>query len=88
MTPIYGCSTDMGGVLSRGQGEAAASTVAGAAASCWPDESACGVERVDADALSSLKCAGWLPQDRWFRVGVDRLSRIEREHVVSQRVCS
>ena len=27
MNPIYGCSSDMGGVLSRAQGEAAAGTV-------------------------------------------------------------
>ena len=33
MTPIYGCSTDMGGVLSRPQGEAAAAIVVVAAAS-------------------------------------------------------
>jgi len=37
----------------------------------WPGEVAgWGVERVDADALSSLTCAGWLPQDRGFEVGV------------------
>ena len=33
MTPIYGCSTDMESILSRGQGEAAAATVVAAAAS-------------------------------------------------------
>ncbi len=47
-----------------------------------------GVERVDVDALSSLKCAGWLPQDRWFESEFGRLSRIEREHVAGQRVYS
>jgi hypothetical protein len=51
MTSIYGCSTDMGGGLSRGQGEAAAGTVVSAAASYWPGEF-WGVERVDVDALS------------------------------------
>jgi hypothetical protein len=33
MTTIYGCSTDMGSGLSRGQGEAATATVVAAAAS-------------------------------------------------------
>src|SRR5258705_13952087 len=62
---IYGCSTDMGGGLSRGQGEAAAGTVVSAAASSWPGEfwwcRACRCRRV-----VSLKCAGWLPQDGTF----------------------
>jgi hypothetical protein len=43
----------MGDCLSRGQGEAAAATVVGAAASLWPGESSVGVERVDADACQS-----------------------------------
>ena len=49
MKAIYGCSTDMGGGLSRGEGEAAAGTVVSAAASYWPGE-CWGVKRVDVDA--------------------------------------
>ena len=51
MNPIYGCSTDMGGGLSSGQGEAAAVTVATAAASVWPDEFTL-VPCVSVDAMS------------------------------------
>ena len=40
---------------------------------CGQVSSPVGVERVDADALSSLTCAGWLPQDRGFEVGVGPL---------------
>ena len=50
MNPIYGCSTDMGSILSSGQGEAAAATVVAAAASFVSDEPRRGVERVDVDA--------------------------------------
>ena len=75
MIPIYGCSTDMGGGLSRGQGEAAAATVVAAAASYWPDESAGGCRACRCRRVVSLKYAGWLPQDGTFRVGVGRWSR-------------
>lgn len=36
------------------------------------------VERVDVDALSSLKCAGWLPQDRTFESELAAGLEIER----------
>jgi hypothetical protein len=43
---------------------------------------AVGVERVDVDALSSLICAGWLPQDRTFE---SRLTAgLEIEHDLLQ----
>jgi hypothetical protein len=87
MTPIYGCSTDMGSILSRGQGEAAAATVVAAAASFGPDEGQW-VSSVSMPTRVSLKCAGWIPQDRGFESELDRSSRIEREHVARQRVCS
>src|SRR6185312_15986262 len=68
---IYGCSTDMGSILSRGQSEAAGrNRRCGPPLRCGQVSSPVGVERVDADALSSLTCAGWLPQDRGFEVGV------------------
>ena len=66
MIPIYGCSTDMGSILSSGQGEAAAATVVVAAASFGPDESAVGCRACRCRRVVSLKCAGWLPQDRGF----------------------
>jgi hypothetical protein len=62
-------------ITSRGQSEAAGrNRRRRPAASLWPGEVAgWGVERVDADALSSLTCAGWLPQDRGFEIGVGPL---------------
>jgi hypothetical protein len=41
-------------------------------------------------ARVSLKYAGWLRQDRGlgFESELSRVSRIEREHVVTQHVCS
>ena len=67
-------TSDMGSILSRGQGEAAGrNRRCGPPLRCGQVEFAGGVERVDADALSSLTCAGWLPQDRGFEVGVGPL---------------
>jgi hypothetical protein len=71
MITNYDCSTDMGSILSRGQSEAAGrNRRCGPPLRCGQVSSPVGVERVDADALSSLTCAGWLPQDRGFEVGV------------------
>ena len=58
--------TDMGIVLSSGQGEAAAATVVAAAASLWPDEASCLVSSVSCRRDVSLIYAGWLPQDGTF----------------------
>jgi len=67
----FGPSSDMGSILSRGQSEAAGrNRRCGPPLRCGQVSSPVGVERVDADALSSLTCAGWLPQDRGFEVGV------------------
>ena len=88
MNAIYGCSTDMGGVLSRGQGEAAAATVVATAASYWPDESACWCRACRWRRVVKSEMRGLVTAGPWVRVGVDRLSRIEREHVAGQRVCS
>ena len=41
--------------------------------SCW------GVERVDVDALSTLICAGWLPQDGTFESELAAGLEIERD---------
>jgi hypothetical protein len=68
----------MGSVLSRGEGEAAAGTVA--AGRRFVDQmSSQGVERVDVDALSSLICAGWLPQDRTFESELTAGLEVERD---------
>ena len=64
-------TSDMGSILSRGQSEAAGrNRRCGPPLRCGQVSSPVGVERVDADALSSLTCADWLPQDRGFEVGV------------------
>ena len=70
----------MGGVLSRGQGEAAAGTVVVGrrfVLTGWVRSLV--VERVDVDALSSLICAGWLPQDRTFESELTAGLEIERD---------
>lgn len=65
--------------LSREQGEATSRTVVLGVASVGPSESLAGDdERVGVDAMVTLICAGWSPQDG-CSAGVDRSSNVERD---------
>lgn len=71
--------------MSRGQGEAAAVTVATAAASVWPDELPGGVERV-CRRVVGLIYAGWVPQDGTFESELAAGLEIERNRLQDNTV--
>ena len=66
MNAIYGCSTDMGGLFVKWQGEAAAATVVAAAASIWPGESADRVSSVSMSTRCQSEMRGLVTAGRCF----------------------